>query len=60
MFSGLEQRVDKRRCSGATKSDEDAQGQNGNDNGNEVPLFIVAYELQELSKEARVLPEFVR
>ena len=53
------QRVDERRCSGATESDKDAQRQNGDDDWNEVPLFIVSYELQKLPKEAWVLSEFV-
>ncbi len=53
------QRVDERRCSGATESDKDAQRQNGDDDGNEVPLFIVSYELEELPKETRILSEFV-
>ena len=59
VFRYLEQRVNERRSSGATESDKDAQRQNGNDDRDEVPLFIVSYELQKLPKEARILPEFV-
>jgi hypothetical protein len=59
MRSQLKQRVNKRRSSGATKSDKDAQRQNGNDDWNQIPLFIMSYELQELPKETRVLPEFI-
>jgi hypothetical protein len=58
-FPVLEQCVNEGRSSGATESDKDAQHQNGNDDRDEVPLFIVSYELQKLPKEARVLPEFV-
>jgi len=59
VFRYLEQRVNERRSSGATESDKDAQHQNGNDDRDEVPLFIVSYELQKLPKEAGILPEFV-
>jgi hypothetical protein len=41
--------VDKRRGAGATERNQDAQQENRNDDGYQVPLFILLYEDQEIS-----------